>query len=413
MIRINIKRGLDLSLGEKPESMIEVIPSRVALLGQDFHGLRPQLMVEAGDQVNIGDVLFTNLVYPQVLYTAPAPGIISSISYGARRSLEAVVIDVDRSKSPERTLEDIDFSDLSPEAVRNTLQQSGLWTALRSRPLDRVASPDQSPSQLFVTAMDTNPLSPDPAAIIRERGSEFEQGVKVLSSLCNELFICMAPGANLKSPEGNGIVPVEFDGCHPAGLPGTHIYEIARYRKMSLPSTPVWHIGYQDTITIGKLFLTGKLDRGRIVSIAGPSARHPCLVKTTAGAQLAEMIVEQGDGQTRIISGPVFSGRAVTSSTGFLGHYDNQIILLPDRNKSSSATGGMMAIEAFDRVWPHKVPPTPLLRALLIQDSEALSALGGSLLAPEDMALCSYVCPGRNDYGDALQKTLMDIEKGR
>jgi Na+-transporting NADH:ubiquinone oxidoreductase subunit A len=73
----------------------------------------------------------------------------------------------------------------------------------------------------------------------------------------------------------------------------------------------------------------------------------------------------------------------------------------------------MVPIEAFDRVWPFPRPPAPLLRALLMRDTQTASALGCLALAEEDLALCTYACPGKLDYGVALRSTLRELERGR
>jgi Na+-transporting NADH:ubiquinone oxidoreductase subunit A len=71
----------------------------------------------------------------------------------------------------------------------------------------------------------------------------------------------------------------------------------------------------------------------------------------------------------------------------------------------------MVPIDAFERVIPMDILPVPLLRALLIGNSEEAVALGCLELAPEDLALCSFVCPGKNDYGAALRDNLDRIEQ--
>ena len=53
----------------------------------------------------------------------------------------------------------------------------------------------------------------------------------------------------------------------------------------------------------------------------------------------------------------------------------------------------------------------PLLRALLIKDTDQAQQLGCLELDPEDLALCSFVCPGKNDYGTVLRVNLEQIER--
>lgn len=412
MIRIDTRRGLDIGLGPPPNATLSLLPSRVALLGSDYPGLRPHLTVEVGDSVTRGDVLFTDRAYSEICYVAPASGLISSIQRGARRSLEALVIELE---SPEHDATDLPgiSSDSSVETIRKTLQRTGFWSAFRSRPYDQVPQPSVRPAQLFVTAIDTNPLAPDPAPLIRAHAEAFEHGLCLLASLSDETFLCMAADASLPCPDVEGLTPVAFSGPHPAGLPGTHIYQIAHHRGELPPAGVIWHIGYQDVIAIGKLFLSGRLDTARTISVAGPATDRPSLISTLMGAEVGALVGPFAEKDARVISGSVLSGRLTTPGTGYLGRYHNQIVLLPPSQGASATSSGMLAVEAFDRIWPFAVPPAPLLRALLIEDTETVSGLGYTLLAEEDLALCSYVCPAHLDYGRALRRTLDEIKQGR
>ena len=68
-------------------------------------------------------------------------------------------------------------------AGRDNLLQSGLWTALRTRPFSKVPDPESSPSSIFVTAIDTQPLAADPQVVIAEQGEAFQAGLTVLGRL--------------------------------------------------------------------------------------------------------------------------------------------------------------------------------------------------------------------------------------
>jgi Na+-transporting NADH:ubiquinone oxidoreductase subunit A len=60
---------------------------------------------------------------------------------------------------------------------------------------------------------------------------------------------------------------------------------------------------------------------------------------------------------------------------------------------------------------PLDLLPTHLLKALLCGDVEAAEALGCLELAEEDLALCTYVCPSKIEYGPVLREMLDLIEK--
>ena len=71
----------------------------------------------------------------------------------------------------------------------------------------------------------------------------------------------------------------------------------------------------------------------------------------------------------------------------------------------------MIPSRAFDKVTPLDILPSPLFRALLVKDTDQAQALGCLELDGEDLALCSFVCPAKNDYGAVLAMNLQQIMK--
>jgi Na+-transporting NADH:ubiquinone oxidoreductase subunit A len=373
-----------------------------------------------------------------VRYTAPAAGRIAEVNRGPKRRLLSIVIEIEGDKTVNvSTGSSGELAALSRDRICETLLASGLWPALRSRPYGRVAATSGLPTALFVTAIDTNPLAADPGIIVRDRADDFVAGLAVVSRLAPATYVCAAPGADLPSSDVEGVVVVEFAGKHPTGLVGTHV------RHLHPEASEVWHIGYQDVLAIGHLFTTGVLSTERVISLAGPGVHRPRLVRTRLGADLHQLLEGEIAPGCRVVSGSLLDGRAVTPAICYLGRYHDQVSVVPDavpgeerpsfraalrglllqhpfrhvpRSQSTATHGlpsGMLAVEDFDRVWPFAAPPGPLLRALLIRDTETASALGCLALTEEDMALCSYVCPAKLDYGSALRETLREIERGR
>lgn len=410
MMRLEIKNGMTLDLGSSPSRLIDVEPAAVALMGADYPGVRPQLAVAAGDLVEQGDVLFVDRARPALCFTAPAAGRISAVHLGARRHVDAVVIEADPGRAAPILLS---REARSADDVRQALLASGLWPALRCRPYDRIPGPEERAAELYVTAIDTQPLAPDPAPIIQARADEFREGIARLSMLVETCYVCMASGADLPCPESAGVVPVSVSGPHPAGLPGTHIYGVAALRNAGPPSAEVWHVGYQDVIAIGALFLGGRLDARRTVAVCGPELRDGRLVRTRYGAVLGDLIGALPDNMM-VISGSVLSGREAGRMTGFLGRYHQQVVVLPAAAEGAAVAdgSGMLALECFERVWPLGIPVLPVLKAVLVEDSETLASLGATHLAPEDLSLCAYLCPSRLDFGAALERTLDALRRG-
>jgi Na+-transporting NADH:ubiquinone oxidoreductase subunit A len=440
---INIKKGLDLPITGSPEQAIYDGPaiSEVAVLGPDYVGMKPTMEVQVGDRVKKGQVLFTDKKTDGVQYTAPAAGVINAVNRGERRRFLSVVIGVEGDE--EITFDSYSaeqLSSLTAEQVENNLVKSGLWTALRARPFSRTPTLGSRPQAIFVNAMDTNPLAADPALVIGEQREAFANGLKVLKPLTEgTLFVCKAPGADI--PTAGVEQTEEFAGPHPAGLSGTHIHHL---HPVSEKRT-VWTVGYQDVIAIGHLFATGSLYSQRVVSLAGPQVTKPRLVRVPEGANLQELTAgELLDDENRIISGSVFGGRTAAGAEAFLGRFHNQVSVLREgrdrpmfhyfragndrfsvmpiyisklMNKlfpfSTSTNGSeraMVPVGAYEKIMPLDVLPTQLLRALIVEDMETAIALGALELEEEDLALCSFVCPGKYEYGPILRKNLTRIE---
>lgn len=442
---IKLKKGLDIPLAGSPKQEITTgnAIKTVAILGEEYIGMRPTMAVEVGDKVKKGQVLFEDKKNPGVKFTAPLAGTVKEINRGAKRVLQSVVIEVTGDETERFNAYPVDaLSSLTVEQVKQNLIDSGLWTALRARPFSQTPAIDSTPRAIFVTAIDTNPLAVDPALVIKTEAEAFSHGLTVLSHLTEgKLFVCQKAGANL--PLGGKAETAEFDGPHPAGLVGTHIHflEPVGLKKF------VWHLGYQDVIAIGKLFTTGELHAERVVSLAGPQVKNPRLVKTVLGASLSELTEgELAEGQLRVISGSVLAGRAAQGVHGYLGRYHNQVSVLTEGNEKeflgwiapgatkfsitraylshlspkrlfnmTTSTNGsdraMVPIGNYERVMPLDILPTLLLRDLLSGDTDGAQSLGCLELDEEDLALCTFVCPGKYDYGTVLRDCLTTIQK--
>jgi Na+-transporting NADH:ubiquinone oxidoreductase subunit A len=444
---IKLKRGMDIPIAGAPEQVIEDAPAprSVALVGFDYHGMKPTMEVQVGDRVSLGQTLFSCKKTAGVHYTSPAAGTVSAINRGARRVLQSVVIDIDGDGAeafPSYSAEEA--RSLEGAAVREQLQSSGQWASLRSRPYSRVPAADASADAIFVNAMDTHPLAADPALVIAEQAEAFVLGQELLARLTEgPVFVCAAPGAEVPLGSNERIRGERFAGPHPAGLPGTHIHFLYPLGK----GRSVWTIGYQDVIAFGRLFLDGRIYTERVVSLAGPQVTRPRLLRTRLGADLEQLCAgELQEGENRIISGSVLGGRRVTTGTSYLGRYHDQVSVLlegrqrqfmgwlsPGLNRHSSlgiylaglmpgrkldmttTTNGseraIVPMGTYENVMPQDFLPTQLLRALVVGDTESAQALGCMELDEEDLALCTYVCPGKYEYGPILRENLTRIEK--
>ena len=422
---IKIRRGLDIRVSGVPDQSVEAGPPihRVALLGRDYVGVKPGLLVEPGETVGLGQPVFTDKSNPEVLFCAPAGGLITAINRGRRRSLTSLVCDVTAEPGPEKifaTYTKAELSRLDHRVVCDQLLSSGLWTAFRTRPFSRIPRARSKPQAIFVTAMDTRPLAADPAVVIQSKVAAFTNGVAVVERLTDgPVYVCMHADAPIDLVESEQIRCSRFTGPHPAGLPGTHIHFLHPVSDDRL----VWHIGYQDVIALGQLFTTGRLDTRRVIALGGPAAERPRLMTTRLGASIDDLLQQQRLSY-RAVSGSIVGGHTAYGDAAFLGRYHNQVTLLPERRerrlfgwlrKSAMTTSqhgepaAMVPLEAFERVVPLDLLAASLLRTLLVKDTVGAQRLGCLELDEEDLALCSYVCPAKIDYGAALRANLQQI----
>ncbi|GLR28009.1 Na+-transporting NADH:ubiquinone oxidoreductase subunit A [Psychrobacter pacificensis] len=446
---ITIKKGLDLPItGEPSREISEHQPTRVALIGYDYVGMKPTMNVKEGDIVAKGQPVFEDKKRVGVIYTAPAAGKVVAVKRGERRVFESLVIEVDPNG------EEVDFerydsqqlADLDSEVVETQLIASGEWTAFRTRPYSRAPEIGARPHAIFVTAMDTNPLALDPMLVINEQLQAFNDGLAVLSTLTPKTFVCHHGDAQLTpvtNTAANNVTEYHaFAGKHPAGLAGTHIHFLHPISR----GVTVWTIGYQDVIAIGKLFTTGHLYTRRMLSLAGPAVTNPHLIATERGADITALTKGQlAAGENRIISGSVLSGRRVFDNIAYLGRFHNQISALPEgrerpafhffspgKNRfsklpiyisqffggkkynftttSNGSPRAMVPIGVFEEVMPQDYLPTQLLRALIVEDIVSATDLGALELDEEDLALCTFVSPGKYEFGDILRDNLTRIE---
>jgi Na+-transporting NADH:ubiquinone oxidoreductase subunit A len=450
---IKIRRGLDLPVSGAPEQVIHDGPdvNSVAVIGFDYVGMKPTMAVKEGDRVKLGQLLFSDKKTEGVRYTAPASGVISAINRGERRVLQSVVIDVDGDDQETFSqYSATELVNLDRSAVVENLVSSGLWTALRTRPYSKVPAPaSNAPSSIFVTAMDTNPLAADPVLVIAEREEDFANGLKILKRLTDgPVHLCAAEDIQVTGSDVDGVQLHNFSGPHPAGLVGTHIHFIDSVSDRKT----VWTVGYQDVLAIGALFTTGCLDTRRVVALSGPQVERPRLIRTRLGASLVELTAgELTAGDNRVISGSILSGRTSSfeladGAFSYLGRYHNQItaileghqreffrymslgadrhsampIYLSSLNKGkkisfTTNTNGseraMVPLGNYEKIMPLDILPTQLLRALVVGDTDMAQKLGCLELEEEDLALCTYVCIGKYEYGPILRDNLARIEK--
>ncbi len=431
---IKISKGLDLPISGAPLNIVSDEPkvSSVAVLSNDFVGMKPTMLVKEGDSVKAGQKIFEDKKNIGVFYTSPCGGIVRNINRGDKRKFLSIELDIDD------TNEEFEFFDIgnTSNEIKNCLIDSGYWNCFRTRPFNRTPNVNDIPNAVFINCCDSNPLSMDPYNIISLNEADFREGLIVLS----QLFKC---NMNLTYQNDNFDISNEdfeyfqFKGPHPSGLSSTHISKIY---PVNLNRT-VWTINYQDIISIGFLKKNNKIRTSKLISLGGPSVHEPSLLNVRVGGNIDEICAGKLKPNSRIISGSVLHGHESEGVMNYLGFYDSQISAIPDEVNNifmnwlmpgsslhsklnvfissfikpknfifnTSIGGGdraIVPISSYEEVIPMDILVTQLLKALVVSDIDMAVDLGMLELVPEDLALCSYVCPSKYDYSSILMDNL-------
>ncbi|MDO4435440.1 MAG: Na(+)-translocating NADH-quinone reductase subunit A [Cardiobacteriaceae bacterium] len=450
---ISIKKGLNLPIsgGLTDTTIHSLVPqASVGIVGDDYIGLKPTMLVAEGDKVTLGQALFEDKKNLGVFICSPVSGTIQKITRGEKRKFISITIEPDFSaEKPKFSVGEIK----ERATLVEVLTKHGLWTAFRQRPFDKIPAPKSTPHAIFVNTMDSNPLSFNPAILLDGRTEDYQAGIKALSLLTEgKIHVAHAPETKLPDALNERVQHHAFGGLHPAGLVGTHIHFIDPVSAKKV----AWHISLQDLLMVGKFLRTGELDTSKVVAIAGPSVKEPKLVRTVRGANLSALTAGNlKDSENRIISGSVFSGRQAGEFDGFLGAYDQQISVLPEGRETyflrffhlgqntysktrsflsffldrkalldnkgqrtydlnTSMQGSPRPIVPFgiyEDVMPLDILPTLLLKALIVLDTDTAVELGALELVEEDVALLSFVDSGKHDFGAILRENLTIIEQ--
>ena len=430
---IKTKKGLDLPISGNPTMDLDssTAINSVAVLGADYVGLKPTMMVEEGDTVSSGQKLFENKKNPGTYITAHSSGIIKSINRGEKRRFLSLVIETNDSLDPIK----FNLNDYSNSI--EFLIDSGALAYFRTRPYNRMPVPTELPSAIFINACDTNPLSVDPHELIKLDQNLFNDGLDFIRGIDDSIKTFCSYQNNDFDQSVTGIRYNRFEGPHPAGLVGTHIHFLHPVGQNKL----VWNISWQEVISLGYLLNNNCLRCDKYVSIGGPGVRDPKVLKLKYGANLTEATAGKILDNSRVISGSVLNGHTGENVMNFLGSFDNQVSVLPDEsndilfnwampgsklhsklpafisswikpkefNFNVSMNGGNRAIvpiSSYQEIMPLNILTTQLLKCLVTLDIELGEKLGVLELAPEDLALASYVCPSKYDYQSILNTNL-------
>lgn len=444
---IRIKKGLDINLKGKAKEVFSKaqLPDLFAVRPDDFHGIKPKTVVKEGDSVKVGSVLFYDKANPDLKVVSPVSGEVIAVNRGDRRK----VLDI-RIKS-DGNFDSVPFvkakpSSMSKEEVRKAILDAGFFAFIKQRPFDVIANPEDTPKAVFISGFDTAPLAPNYDFIMVGRDEEFQLGVEALAKFSGAK---VHVGINVDNASklfklAKGVEIHEFQGPHPAGNVGVQIHHVDPINKGEI----VWTVNAQDVAMIGKAFQTGLLSFSRSVVLAGSSVKNPSYCKMVYGASISNIVANNIEGDNvRYISGNPLTGTQIPAD-GFLGAFDSQVTVIPEGDKNNEFLGWIMPrlkkfsvsrsyfswllgssreyeIDTnvnggerafimsgeYDKVFPMDIYPEFLVKAILARDIDKMEQLGIYEVAPEDFALCEFVCTSKIETQRIVREGLDYLRK--
>ena len=442
---VNLRKGLDIRLiGAAEESTREVsLSEMVSVKPSDFHSLTPKMLVKEGDTVLAGTIIFQNKYNESVKFASPVSGKIEQIVRGEKRRIMEVLISTTKNQKFENVkLKSV--HSMSDEEIKNTLLSSGLWPFIKERPIDVIANPNNKPKAIFVSTFDSSPLAPNFAYILKDSRDDINAGLKVLKKLTTgkvHLNMCAKESLKQLNLEVEGIQINKIIGKHPAGNIGTQIHHIDPLNK----GESIWSVNIQDIAIIGRYFLEGKYNVKRTIALTGSEVKNPQYIETIIGTKVSGLI----DGEiksenARVISGNVLTGDKI-SKDGYLGFYHHQITIIPEGNEykffltkgwlgpgfdkfsnsrlfptfilpgsknfcldtnTNGEERAFVVTGEMEKVFPFDIFPMQLTKAAITNDIDAMENLGIYEVAPEDFALCEYVCTTKINIQEKIRNGL-------
>ena len=387
------------------------VVSRVALSGRDYRGVNFELLCQPGDVVQAGAAVMRDTRRPEIMFAAPVAGRVAKIERGARRKLISLQIDLDQPAGAIRY-----EPPATPDraSMRDFLLESGTWSSLRTRPFGNIPHPEADPAAIFLTALDAEPLAPEPQPIIEAFMEELRAAVDALAGISGApLYVCHAPEQPIGLADSSQVRCVSFSGGHSSSLPGTHINALC---PIGFAGGEVWHIGYQEAIALGHLLLHGSPWLERVISIGGTAVKNPRSLRVYPGAAISELLTDElDDGPVAISSGSAIFGRERAAGEDFLGAGQRQVTVQrvaqdPASSDTAAGDGVLIPGESLEALAPRGIYAVPLMRALQLGDAERARELGALELVEEDVALLSQACQSGCDYGLLLRNVLDQLE---
>ncbi len=449
METIKLKKGLDIAITGRAECRIVSMtqPEVVAVVPDDYHGFMPKVAVKEGDSVKVGTTLLFDKRHQGLKIVSPVSGQVVEVARGDKRKLLYVAIKRDGKQTCE-TLSKIDLN-APREQVLEAVLNAGFGALIRQRPYDVVANPEVQPKAIFVSAFDSAPLAPDYNFVLKGRAADVQAGLSVLAKLTDgKVYYSVSPETSVDLRAMKGVEVTEFVGAHPAGNVGVQINHLNPINKGEV----VWTMNVQDVAMLGHFATTGTLDLERTIAVAGPEVIEPAYVRTYAGVSIAAIVdcnLSHGI-DVRVVNGNLLTGTkadkgavlspfaGVVSAIAEGDHADEAFgWIMPRFSKFSNNAlyltkllqkicpkktfdydarllGGRRAFIVsgeMEKVLPMDIMPEQLVKAMIARNIDKMEQLGAYEIAPEDLALCEFVCTSKIEIQRIVREALDYMRK--
>ena len=437
---IKLRKGLDINLKGKAAAEVVAVkePGFYALIPDDFTGVKPKVVVKEQEYVMAGGPLFIDKNHPELNFVSPVSGVVTSVERGARRKVMSITVEA----AAEQDFEEFgkhSVASMDAESVKELLLKAGMFAFIRQRPYDVIADPTVAPRAIFISAFDSNPLAPEFEVALKGEEENFQTGLDALAKIAKTYLSISVNQTASALTQAQHVTVTAFDGPHPAGNVGVQINHIAPVNK----GETVWTIDPQAVIFIGRLMNTGRVDLTRTVVIDGSEVKKPAYCKLKVGALLTDVLANNvnKDKELRYISGNPLTGKQIPAN-GFLGAFHSQVTVIPEGsdvhelfgwimprlNEFSTSRsyfswlmgkkeytldarvkGGerhMIMSNEYDRVLPMDILPEYLIKAIIAGDIDRMEQLGIYEVAPEDFAICEFVCSSKMELQRIVREGL-------
>ena len=454
MGEFKLKKGYDIPIAGEAQLLLKEFPNpdKAAVLPYEFRGIKPRLKVKVGDEVKVGTPLCEDKRIQEIKLVSPVSGKVVEINRGERRMLMEIVVENDKQYTKAVFTNKVsgNAADLEREKITAALMESGLWPFIIQRPFEKTADPNDVPRDIFISGFNTAPLAADVNFLLEGKEKQFQEGLNVLKALTDGKVYLSLNGKDSKRAkaleEATGVEKHYFSGPHPAGNVGVQIHHIAPINQGDI----VWTVKPEAVALIGEFFETGAYPNEKIAAVAGSSLKETYYAKTINGAAVSTLVLQDNikDEEVRYINGDVLNGLKI-SAESYLGTYNSLLSVIPEGRKKRRLLGyfrtgidmpsysrtflsswltskkkkwemstlnygaqrAFIQTGVYEKVMPMDILPSILAKSILAEDIEEMENLGILELAEEDVALCTYICPSKTDFGAILRHGLEMVEK--